>query len=175
MGLVSPEVWSAPGCHPAGPPHPTRSWQPLGAAQLLARASGHPARPGVGRSILGVWSRTSVSLRAMLCGRQEEERARGVARSPRLRSLRASGLPGSPTQAAVGSSVALSADPWPGARMCLLRGDSGRQGTCQPHIGHTRSRVPALSPASAPRSSPAGGMEPNRPADAPVGCANSSG
>lgn len=146
-GLCSQEVWSAPGCHPAGPPRPTKSWQPLGAAaQLLARASGHPARPGVGRSVLGVWSRRSVGLSAMRCGRQEEERARGVARSPRLRPLRARGIPGTPTQASVGSSGLLLQTCGPGPRCAVW----GRRAAG--HVPAPRGTYPpgALCAASAP-------------------------
>lgn len=122
------------------PSRPILSYQELaalGASRLLARASGHPARPGVGRP-------SSVSLGAMLCGRQEEGRARGMTRSPQLRSLRASGVPGSPTPAAVGGGGAPSADPGPGSAVR----DGGRQGTCQPHAGHPR-RGPARLRSSA--------------------------
>lgn len=56
MGLVFLEEWSALWCHPGGPLHPTKSWWPLGTAQLLVRVSGHPAWPGLGRPILSASS-----------------------------------------------------------------------------------------------------------------------
>lgn len=39
---------------PRSCPHSTKSWQPLGTAQLLVQVSGHPARPGVSESVLCV-------------------------------------------------------------------------------------------------------------------------
>lgn len=169
-GACVPGRVVAPWCHPGGPLHATKSWWPLGTAQLLVRVSGHPAWPGLGRPILSVspWL-FSVSLTTMLCPRQVKEQARGVTGSACGHSL-------SPRYTG-DSQLGHWADPWP-------RTQVRRVGTVAGHVpatcrAHTRC-VPCVLPV--PRAPSLCSCllllvewSHHRRADAPAGRANSSG
>lgn len=166
-----PWGWEQGGCpgacvprsvvSPRSRPRSTKSWQPLGTAQLLVQVSGHPARPGVSESVLCVLTVISHEPYYLVCGRQEEQLCPGHSLRHRV--------PGkTPTRSFWRRGGAPSSNSRPRTQMCSA-------GTVAGHVPATcslRARcLPCVLPVPRVPGSLvfAGGMEPSPERRCPCG------